>query len=95
VAVPGSELTFDFIHPEALSGTAPQSVRLLLERTRAVGEPIITGLDPTSLGAELETTGWQLIEHLDPSEIHQRYFAMRADEYRASPMAHLACAGVL
>ena len=95
VAVRGSELVFDFIHPDALSATAPPSVRRVLERTRAVGEPILSGLDPATLGAALEATGWALIEHLDAAEIDRRYFATRTDGYRARPMGHLACAGVV
>jgi methyltransferase (TIGR00027 family) len=95
VAARGSELVFDFIHPDALSETAPPSVRKTLERVRAVGEPMITGLDPTALRAELEATGWTLIEQLDAAATNQRYFAMRTDGYRARPLAHLACAGVV
>ena len=95
VAARGSELVFDFIHPDALSDAAPPSVRKTLERTRAMGEPIITGLDPATLGAELDRTGWTLIEQLDAAEIDRRYFATRTDGYRARPMGHLACAGVV
>ena len=95
VAARGSELVFDFIHPDALSETAPPPVRKILERVRAVGEPIITGLDPTALGAELEATGWTLIEQLDAADIDQRYFAMRTDGYRARRFGHLASAGVV
>src|SRR5262245_45694784 len=95
VAARGSELVFDFIHPDALSATAPPVVRKTLERARSVGEPVITGLDPATLGAELEVTGWTLAEHLDPTEMNRRYFAMRTDGYRALPLAHLACAEVV
>jgi methyltransferase (TIGR00027 family) len=95
IAARGSELVFDFIHPDALSETAPPAMRKSLERTRNMGEPIITGIDPTALGAELEATGWTLVEHLDAGEIDRRYFAMRTDRYRAAPLGHLACAGVV
>ena len=95
IAARGSELVFDFLHPDALSESAPPSTRKILERVRAEGEPIITGLDPTTLGAELEATGWTLIEQLDAAEIDRRYFAMRTDGYRARPLVHLACAGVV
>lgn len=95
VAARGSELVFDFIHPDALSEAAPAAVRKTLERARAVGEPVITGLAPTTLGAELKTTGWTLIEQLGAAEMNQRYFAMRTDGYRVLPLARLACAGVV
>ena len=95
VAARDSELVFDFIHPQAFSSSASEQGRRILERTRAIGEPIITGLDPATLGAALSETGWTLIEQLDPAEIHRRYFATRTDGYRARPMGHLGCAGVV
>src|SRR5205814_547594 len=64
VAARGSELVFDFIHADAISETAPPSMRRLLERTRAVGEPIITGLEPRKLEEDLGATGWTLVERL-------------------------------
>jgi len=95
VAAPRSELVFDFIHRGSLSGTAAASLRRLRDRARAVGEPIITGLDPAALGADLEATGWTLLEQLDATEVDRRYFATRGDGYRARPMGHLACAAVV
>lgn len=95
VALPRSELVFDFIQPDALSETTSLSGRKTLERARATGEPMITGLDPAMLGAELEAAGWRLIEQLDAAEIDRRYFATRTDGYRARPMVHLACAGIV
>lgn len=91
-AAPGSELVFDFIHRDLLSTPAP-GVRRVLERARAVGEPIMTGFDPATLHAALAAAGWSLLEHLDPAEIDRRYFATRTDGWRARPSAHLACAG--
>jgi O-methyltransferase involved in polyketide biosynthesis len=92
VAAPGSELVFDFIRRDLLSSPAP-GVRRVLERARAIGEPLLTGFDPTTLDAELSGAGWSLLEHLDPAEIDRRYFAARTDGWRARPSAHLACAG--
>jgi O-methyltransferase involved in polyketide biosynthesis len=95
VAARGSELVFDFLHPDALSETAPPSVRATLARARAVGEPVIPVSTRAALGAELAATGWTLVEHLDDTEIQRRYFATRTDGYRAFPLMHLACAGVV
>jgi methyltransferase (TIGR00027 family) len=91
VAARGSEVVFDFIHPGALSGPA---ARPRLERARAIGEPIMTGLDPTTLGADLAAGGWALLEMLDAAEIDRRYFATRTDGYRARPAGWLAAAGI-
>lgn len=94
VAAPGSELVFDFIHPAALAANASAGMRRLLERTRAVGEPIITGIAPLGLDATLARAGWRLIEELDPGEIERRYFASRSDGYHAGRASHLAAATV-
>jgi methyltransferase (TIGR00027 family) len=95
VAARDSELVFDFLHADALSETAPAGVRRVLERVRAVGEPVLSGFDPATLGAALGATGWTLMEQLDPAEIDRRYFAARTDGYRARPLGHLAAAGVV
>jgi len=94
VASVGSELVFDFISPDALSDDAPAAVRRLRERTRAVGEPIITGLDPMTLRVALQASGWTLVEQLDGVEIHRRWFAGRHDGYVVRRRGHLACAAV-
>jgi methyltransferase (TIGR00027 family) len=92
VAARGSEVVFDFIHPDALSAPAAQK---RLERARAIGEPIITGLEPATLGADLAAHGWTLLDTLDAAEIDRRYFATRTDGYRARPGGWLAAAGIV
>jgi methyltransferase (TIGR00027 family) len=93
VAAPGSELAFDFVHPDVLSDDAPARVRQLAARLRAVGEPLLGGIDPARLPAELAARGWTLLEHLDAGEIHRRWFAMRAAGWVVGSLDHLACAG--
>ena len=92
VAARGSEVVLDFIHPDVLSAPGAQK---RLARARAVGEPIITGLDPGTLGADLAASGWTLVETLDAAEIDGRYFATRTDGYRARPGGWLAAAGIV
>jgi methyltransferase (TIGR00027 family) len=94
VAAPGSELVFDFMHPDGLSDATSPRLRRMRERTRAIGEAITTGIDPIRLPDELAASGWRLIEHLDPPEIHRRWFASRTDGYAVGGIGHLACAGV-
>src|SRR5262249_29468413 len=95
VAAPSSELIFDFVHPEVLSASASPRARMLQERTRAIGEAMITGIDPNSLRADLGASGWTLIEHIDGAEIHRRWFAQRADGYVVGAHGHLACGEVV
>ena len=90
VAAPGSELVFDFVDPASLASASPIAQRLR-ERTRAIGEAMITGLDPGALGADLAASGWTLVEQLDRDEIHRRYFAARTDGY-VLRTGRLACA---
>ncbi len=93
VGAAGSELVFDFVHPDLFAVDAP-AVRGIFARTQRVGEPIVTGLDPDTLGGELATAGWTLVETLDAAAIDRRWFAGRTDGFRARPLAHLACARV-
>jgi methyltransferase (TIGR00027 family) len=95
VAAQGSELVFDFIYRASLSATDAAAAGRLRDRARAVGEPIISALDPATLGADLQATGWTLLEQLDAAEIDRRYFAARTDGYRARPMGHLASAAIV
>ena len=75
-------------------GVTMYLTRTAIERARAIGEPIITGLDPATLGADLAAGGWTLLETLDAVEIDGRYFATRTDGYRARRGGWLAAAGI-
>lgn len=87
----GSELIFDFIAPTALSGDARALAAQVRARTRAVGEPMIGAIDPAKLAERLAATGWHLLEHLERSELHRRYFTGRTDGLALVP-GHLAAA---
>ena len=94
VAAPGSELVFDSYSPEIFSDSAPAFVARMLERTRALGEPIITGLNRQTLVHVLAASSWSLLEWLDPAEIEHRYFLNREDGFRATTFGQLTCLGV-
>jgi methyltransferase (TIGR00027 family) len=95
-AAPRSRLAFDYIDLDAfVSGKAAPRVTRMMERTRRLGEPVISGFDPSSLAAELGTFGFQLIEHLSPREIAVRYFASRPDGLHATEHSYFACAVVV
>jgi O-methyltransferase involved in polyketide biosynthesis len=59
-----------------------------------VGEPMLTGFDPANLAEELDQVGLRLREDIGPSDIQERFFAGRADGYRACEHAHFAWAVV-
>src|SRR5215831_15614237 len=48
----GSELVFDYLEPSAFAAEAPVRIQSMLQRVRQLGEPIVSGLDPTTLSAE-------------------------------------------
>ena len=92
-AAPGSELVFDYIDVAGFDSGNPL-LRLTMERTRALGEPIIFGFDRAALRDELSAAGLALIEDLGAAELASRYFDGRTDGLRARPHAHVACAAV-
>ena len=94
-AKPGSSIVFDYMDIVAFnSQKAEDSVKANMRTVREVGEPMITGFDPTTLGEELSTLGWELQENLSPDYIEQRYFQGRSDGYHASNHSYLAWATV-
>jgi methyltransferase (TIGR00027 family) len=86
----GSELVFDYIDQRVLEGS--QSPRL--SRIRAglarLGEPWLSGFDPTTLAAELGVLGLVLVENLGALELTERYCAGRTDGLAPGPNGHLA-----
>jgi len=94
-AAGGSELVFDYVEQRALRpDTTTPSVQQTLERAREVGEPIITGFDPATLGGSLARAGFRLVEDLGPAEQDARYFGGRTDGLRAREFGHVASAEV-
>lgn len=88
-----SLLVFSYLDGDAFRPErASPSVRRMIERSHAVGEPQITGFDLPELRAELAAAGLALVEDVDPGEQQRRYFAGRRDEYSAGRHGHLALA---
>ena len=91
----GSEIVFDYWDKSAFDPAAASNrVKSLIESTKTIGEPIITGFDPSTLSAELAGVGLQLIDNLKPSDIQQRYLRGCSGGYSTSKHEHLACARV-
>ena len=67
----------------------------MMEIVRRLGEPMITGLAPATLAADLNRQGLRLHENLSPADIQDRYFEGRIDGYHACEQAHFAWALVI
>ena len=90
-----STIVFDYLDtdafiPEKLSAQMQKS----LEYLRKIGEPMITGFNPSTLGDELTCLGFSLKENLSPEDIEEHYFKGRTGEYQTQEYGHFACAVV-
>ena len=90
-----SIIVFDYFDNNAFipEKSSPQ-MQKSLEYLRKIGEPMITGFDPSTLGEELASLGFSLQENLSPEDIEERYFKGRTDGYHAYEYGHFACSVV-
>jgi O-methyltransferase involved in polyketide biosynthesis len=91
----GSTIIFDYLDADAFipERTAPR-VAKMQAATLQSGEPMQTGLDPATLGNELDALGLALQENSSPADIQARYFRGRTDGYYAFEHIHFARAEV-
>jgi methyltransferase (TIGR00027 family) len=95
IAAPGSCVAFDYLDSDAFDPLkASPRIRLIMERVRQIGEPMITGFDPRRLPEMLAEVGFHVVEGLDPEEQWSRYFNGRKDGFRAPEHCHLVLAEV-
>ena len=95
IAPANSTIVFDYLDTDAFipEKSSPQ-MQKSLEYLRKIGEPMITGFNPSTLGEELASLGFRLHENLSPVNIEERYFQGRTDGYHAYEHGHFACAVV-
>ena len=95
IAPANSTIVFDYLDTDAFipEKSSPQ-MQKSLEYLRKIGEPMITGFNPSTLGDELTCLGFSLKENLSPEDIEEHYFKGRTDEYQAQEYGHFACAVV-
>lgn len=91
IAPAGSMLIFDYMDTDTfVPGKVDKLMHLAMEKVRQVGEPLITGFDPSTLAADLSRLGLRLHENLSPTDIEKRYFQGRTDNYHACKHVHFA-----
>lgn len=89
----GSIITFDYWDIDAFNPEkAAKRVKFMQEMVRHAGEPMLTGLDPSTLVNELRNVHLHLQEHLSPIDIQKRYFQGRTDNYYAYEHAYFVSA---
>jgi len=93
IAPAGSAIAFDYYDTDAFvpKKMSPQ-MQQNLEFLQKISEPMITGFNPSTLGEELASFGFNLRENLSPEDIEERYFKGRTDGYHAYEHGHFACA---
>lgn len=94
-AAPGSRVVFDYVENDAFCDTtrSPRMSRLF-EVLKTMGEPVITGFSPDSLGETLASVGMTLTENVSPGESYERYFKGRAHGYQHAEHVHFALAEI-
>jgi methyltransferase (TIGR00027 family) len=89
-AAPASEVVLDYsVLPELID---PEKLRAMLwikKRAERMGEPIIGGLNPAQLHADVKALGYDIVEDIDAPEQTRRYFANRADGLAPTPVSRL------
>jgi methyltransferase (TIGR00027 family) len=89
----GSGIVFDYAVPlSAVSLLRRLTVRLLMHRVAAAGEPWKTFFDPQTLAAELRTLGFAQVEDFGPDELNARFFKGRADGLEVGRLGHVMSA---
>src|SRR5271157_3449216 len=93
IAPMDSTIVFDYFDTDVFipEKSSPQ-MQKLLEYLRKIGEPMITGFNPSNLVEELASLGFRLQENLSPIDIEEHYFKGRTDGYHAREHVHCACA---
>jgi methyltransferase (TIGR00027 family) len=93
IAPVGSTIIFDYFDTDAFipEKSSPQ-MQKSLEYLRKIGEPVITGFNPSTLAEELASFGFSLHENLSPADIEERYFKGLPDGYHSYEHGHFACA---
>jgi len=75
IAPANSTIVFDYLDTDAfIPEKSSPEMQKSLEYLRKIGEPMITGFNPSTLGDELACLGFSLKENLSPVNIEERYF---------------------
>ncbi|MBI3770163.1 MAG: class I SAM-dependent methyltransferase [Deltaproteobacteria bacterium] len=92
-AAAGSELVFTYMDQRDMDAES-DSIRDLRSRVAALGEPWVSGFDPTQLGDDLRQVGLSLVEDFNGEEIWRKYCTGDEDGLRSPAVFRIARARV-
>jgi methyltransferase (TIGR00027 family) len=90
---PASEVVFTYFD-QRLFDAQPDSFRELSRRVAAIGEPFLSGFDPSALASILAGCGLELVEDLNGGEVTARYDREGQHGLGQSAFSHIALARV-
>ena len=95
IAHADSTIVFDYLDTDAFifEKSSPQ-MQKSLEYLRKIGEPMITGFNPSTLAEDIGSLGFHFQENLSPTEIERCYLQGRTDGYQVDEHLYFACAVV-
>jgi methyltransferase (TIGR00027 family) len=95
IAPADSTIVFDYLDTDAfISEKSSPQMQKSLEYLRKIGEPMITGFNPSTLAEDIASLGFRLQENLSPKDIERRYLQGRTDGYQVHEHLYFACAVV-
>jgi len=89
----GSEIVISYdVSEDFLDDAAREMVKIEARLVAAAGEPYTTRMSPAQAEAVVEGAGLEVVEHLTPQALYDRYFAGRSDGLRPSTAERLITA---
>src|SRR5215467_6578485 len=89
----GSEIVLSYDASDAsLDDTAREMVKLEARQVAAADAPYTTRMSPAQAETLIESAGLEVVEHLAPQALYDRYFAGRSDGLRPSTAERLIAA---
>ena len=93
---PGSELVFTYLDQAVFQQQSlPATFRELQRAVSSLGEPFLSGFDPSALSGDLRNVGFELEEDLEDMALVERYDGAGANNLRPAARSRIARARVV
>ena len=84
----GSSIIFDYFETGLFAPN--KNNQDVIKGSQKAGEPLKSGFNPSMLAEDIRSLGLRLHEDIGPTEIENRYFSGRLDNYHAAKNTHYA-----